>query len=107
MTLIAAHIAKVNDNGDINCIDLDAINTIADHRLSCVSSGLTGVDLFWHPVPGHEFVEAGHFVVCDAREDPSQPGFGIDLDLSRFSAAPSARLSHLPFECDRAFPSQC
>ena len=30
-----------------------------------------------------------------------------DLDLSRFSAAPSARLSHFPFECDGAFPTQC
>lgn len=29
------------------------------------------------------------------------------LDLSRFCAAPSARLSHFPFECDRAFPAQC
>ena len=29
------------------------------------------------------------------------------LDLSRFRAAPSARLSHLPFESDRAFPAQC
>ena len=29
------------------------------------------------------------------------------LDLSRFSAAPSARLSHFPFESDRAFPAQC
>ncbi|EAQ47195.1 radical SAM domain protein [Roseobacter sp. MED193] len=29
------------------------------------------------------------------------------LDLSRFSAAPSARLSHLSFEGDRAFPAQC
>ncbi len=29
------------------------------------------------------------------------------LDLSRFCAAPSARLSHLPFEGDRAFPTQC
>ena len=27
------------------------------------------------------------------------------LDLSRFSAAPGARLSHLPFECDWAFPA--
>ncbi|WP_281969110.1 hypothetical protein, partial [Roseovarius nanhaiticus] len=26
------------------------------------------------------------------------------VDLSRFSAAPSARLSHLPLESDRAFP---
>ena len=29
------------------------------------------------------------------------------LDLSRFSAAPSARLSHLSFESDGAFPAQC
>ena len=31
----------------------------------------------------------------------------LNLDLSRFRAAPSARLSHLPFESDRAFPAQC
>ena len=30
----------------------------------------------------------------------------IELDLSRFRAAPSARLSHLPFESDGTFPSQ-
>jgi hypothetical protein len=30
-----------------------------------------------------------------------------EMDLSHFSAAPSARLSHLPFESDRAFPTQC
>jgi hypothetical protein len=30
-----------------------------------------------------------------------------ELDLSRFSAAPSARLSHLAFESDGAFPAQC
>jgi hypothetical protein len=29
------------------------------------------------------------------------------LDLSRFSAAPSARLSHLSFEGVRAFPAEC
>ena len=34
------------------------------------------------------------------------PSFGV-LDLSRFSAAPSARLSHFPFESDGAFPAQC
>ena len=32
---------------------------------------------------------------------------GDPMDLSRFSSAPSARLSHLPFESDRAFPAQC
>ena len=30
-----------------------------------------------------------------------------NLDLSRFDAAPCARLSHLSFESDRAFPTQC
>jgi len=29
------------------------------------------------------------------------------LDVSRFCAAPSARLGHFPFECDRTFPPQC
>ena len=32
---------------------------------------------------------------------------GMDVDLSRFRAAPGARLSHLSFEGDRAFPAQC
>ena len=36
---------------------------------------------------------------CEVKEE--------HLDLSRFRAAPSARLSHLPFESDRAFPAQC
>ncbi len=31
----------------------------------------------------------------------------VILDLSRFNAAPSARLSHLAFEGDMAFPAQC
>ena len=30
-----------------------------------------------------------------------------NADLSRFRAAPSARLSHFPFESDGAFPAQC
>ena len=29
------------------------------------------------------------------------------MDLSRFCAAPSARLSHVAFESDGAFPAQC
>jgi hypothetical protein len=31
----------------------------------------------------------------------------MGLGLSRFSAAPSARLGHFPFESDRACPAQC
>ncbi|MEM8572888.1 MAG: hypothetical protein AAGG56_18620 [Pseudomonadota bacterium] len=30
-----------------------------------------------------------------------------DVDLSRFSAAPSACLGHFSLECDEAFPAQC
>lgn len=32
---------------------------------------------------------------------------GNVMDLSRFSAAPNARLSHFSFESDGAFPTQC
>jgi len=42
-------------------------------------SGLTGVDLFCCPAPRHEVVQTVYFVVCDAGEDPAQPGFRIDL----------------------------
>lgn len=42
-------------------------------------SGLTGVDLFCCPAPRHEVVQTVHLVVCDAGEDPAQPGFRIDL----------------------------
>ena len=31
----------------------------------------------------------------------------LSVDLSRFGAAPSARLGHFSFEGDRAFPAQC
>jgi hypothetical protein len=42
-------------------------------------SGLTGVDLFGRPVSGHEFVEAGHFLVCDAGKNRAEPSVGVDL----------------------------
>ena len=38
---------------------------------------------------------------------PTTLGIMGILDLSRFRAAPGARLSHLSFEGDRAFPAQC
>lgn len=41
-----------------------------------------------------------HFLHLDLVQD-------LKLDLSRFSAAPGARLSHLSFEGDRTFPAQC
>ena len=43
--------------------------------------------------------------ILNQNTDPSVEG--ESLDLSRFSAAPRARLSHLSFESDRAFPAQC
>ena len=36
-----------------------------------------------------------------------KPREGGRMDLSRFGAAPDARLGHFPFESDRAFPTQC
>jgi|GEM_PF-5130765 len=38
----------------------------------------------------------------------SNVGLGTGhVDLSRFRATSSVRLSHIPFEIDRAFPAQC
>ncbi len=42
----------------------------------------------------------------DFKRDAVHPLSDSGLDLSRFSATPSARLSHLPFESDGAFPAQ-
>ena len=45
--------------------------------------------------------------VRKAKERGVYKGHGRTMDLSRFSAAPIACLSHLSFESDRAFPAQC
>ena len=50
----------------------------------------------WHP---HRGIETITYVLKGSLEH--------NVDLSRFSAAPSARLSHFPFESDGAFPTQC
>ena len=72
-----------------------------------------------------EFADLDRRLVATAKHDPTcqvlmtMPGVGpvvaltvktaIDaperLDLSRFSAAPGARLGHFPFEGDGAFPA--
>jgi hypothetical protein len=58
----------------------------------------------------------GKLVVTADRQLPPRLAQAIELDasrefqildLSRFCAAPSARLSHLAFESDGAFPTQC
>ena len=41
-------------------------------------SGLTGVDLLSRPVPGHQLVDMGHFVICDTGQNPTKPRLGID-----------------------------
>jgi ribose transport system permease protein len=46
------------------------------------------------------------FVIIASSITGTLIAFG-NLDLSRFDAAPCARLSHLSFESDRAFPTQC
>jgi transposase-like protein len=45
--------------------------------------------------------------VSIADVDKLHSKIGQLVDLSRFSAAPSARLGHLAFESDGAFPTQC
>ena len=42
-----------------------------------------------------------------SKSDHTQNKLQTVVDLSRFRAAPSARLSHLAFESDGAFPTQC
>jgi len=54
-----------------------------------------------------ENLKAHHIVDIQQIGETSDVPVWIDVDLSRFSAAPSARLSHLSFEGDRAFPAQC
>ena len=45
--------------------------------------------------------------VSDVFDDKPKGSREPEVDLSRFNAAPSARLSHFPFESDGAFPAQC
>ena len=63
------------------------------------ASDAVGPDL-----PGTEYQQE-----APAAQDLSvlAPGLAHHLDLSRFRAAPSARLSHFPFEGDGVFPAQC
>lgn len=42
-----------------------------------------------------------------SRYDAAPIAYLSDLDLSRTCAAPSARSGHFPFESDGAFPAQC
>lgn len=64
---------------------------------------------------GDATVEQCHAVLdaCDAAgvthiDTANLYGMGrSEVDLSRFCAAPSARLGHFPFESDGAFPAQC
>lgn len=77
-----ATIIPYNDNLALHAWALDRLCPfiIPPHfRVSEYASGLTGVDLFWRPIPGHEVFKLGHLLIGDARENPGQPGFGVDL----------------------------
>jgi transposase len=57
------------------------------------------------PYTGHLFLLHGRR--GDQIKMISLSWFVSSLGLSRFCAAPRAGLGHLPFESDRAFPTQC
>ncbi|WP_168155305.1 hypothetical protein [Phaeobacter inhibens] len=46
-------------------------------------------------------------VRCRIKNHPRSRWQAMQLDLSRFCAAPGARLGHFSFEYDGAFPAQC
>ena len=62
----------------------------------------TGAALGWTDLTGMERVSETIYML-----HTGQGAALLGVDLSRICAAPSARLSHLPFEGDRAFPAQC
>ena len=84
-------------NGDLfisdllNCGTLDNLSIANVHIDSITGDNYSG----WYSDQSVDNTTLGPVVTKDG------------LDLSRFRAAPSARLSHLPFESDRAFPAQC
>ena len=73
------------------------VNTQFDEKAVQLRQQLSGRKL-----PNRQVMEAAREILVKEGIHPQQL-----LDLSRFSAAPRARLSHLSFESDRAFPAQC
>lgn len=56
-----------------------------------------------HKQPTHSFCSNGSAVTNSLEQKRPL----LVMDLLRLCAAPSARLSHLSFEGDQAFPTQC
>ena len=77
------------------------VNTQFDEKAVQLRQQLSGRKL-----PNRQVMEAAREILVKEGIHPQQIP-KTKVDLSRFSAAPRARLSHLLFESDRAFPAQC
>ncbi len=85
-----------------------------EDKISEIYAGLSALSA---ALPGAQNFTGGRSESPEQIERGYMHGFVIDfdnwdalqtyVDLSRFCAAPSARLGHLPFKGDRAFPTQC
>ncbi|APG47921.1 hypothetical protein PhaeoP97_02541 [Phaeobacter porticola] len=100
----------------------EALNSVGFAVAMCEKNTCIRWDLddlsneIWHIRQGHfgiltclasAIVDHITFDVVSPHSASILPSCACRLDLSRFDAGPGARLSHLLFECDRAFPAQC
>jgi hypothetical protein len=104
----------IQDESEVDSVELECLQMIGlklwDHRVAFEQMRDLACDHFsaatkspWMPRARSKVSHRGlTSAVVDIRAFLS-----AKLDLSRFSAAPSARLSHLAFESDGAFPAQC
>jgi hypothetical protein len=96
----------------------EALSWLEAHARSAVAIGIDTL-LAWSPMGGRacdNFLRrkyGGNSIIAQNSLYSSMTLNGaivakrLGLDLSRFSAAPRSRLSHLAFECDWAFPARC
>lgn len=86
-----------------------SIGFIGTPATGCFQEVAIGEDCSRYIIQVPAVIMGKHITVVARQAFPPRPclvHFNLrNLDLSRFRAAPSARLSHLPFECDRAFPA--
>jgi Transposase DDE domain group 1 len=76
-------------------------------RLSCKGMAQNEVRLQLHALAYNLGVFLQGAELPEEIADWSLTSLQTRLDLSRFCAAPGARLGHFPFEGDGAFPTQC
>jgi len=79
---------------------------------NAISQALAGMETEFETALSDTDLELGGDVGDDefdifSCDEKKQLATLVMMDLSRFRAAPGARLSHLSFEGDRAFPAQC